>query len=119
MKHIEIQHDFIREAAKAGAIQVEYTPTNDQLADFLTKPLPHKSTKDRCDPVSNHLTKWNLERAHSGVYTLSIHTPLLEMRCLKSEALGFLFAPQLSHQSLGFDARSLQCASAVNLAFSR
>ena len=42
-KHIEIQHHFIREAANADILQVEYTPTATQLADFLTKPLPYKS----------------------------------------------------------------------------
>ena len=42
-KHIEIQHHFIREAANAGVLQVEYTPTVTQLADFLTKRLPYKS----------------------------------------------------------------------------
>jgi len=42
-KHIAIQHHFIRETANASDIQVEYTPTTAQLANFLTKPLPFKS----------------------------------------------------------------------------
>ena len=41
-KHIEIQHHFIRETTRAGEIQVDYTSTTSQLADFLTKPLPLK-----------------------------------------------------------------------------
>ena len=42
-KHIEIHHHFIREAADAGEVQVEYVPTQLQLADFLTKPLSYKA----------------------------------------------------------------------------
>jgi hypothetical protein len=42
-KHIEIHHHFVREAANAGKLQMEYTPTKTQLADFLTKPLPYRS----------------------------------------------------------------------------
>ena len=42
-KHIEIQHHFIRETANADILQVEFTLTETQLADFLTKPLPYKN----------------------------------------------------------------------------
>lgn len=39
MKHIDIQHHFIREASSAKEIQVGYIPTKYQPANFLTKPL--------------------------------------------------------------------------------
>jgi transposase InsO family protein len=38
-KHIEIKHHFIRERVQDGIIRLEYIPTNDMLADQLTKPL--------------------------------------------------------------------------------
>ena len=38
-KHIEIHHHFIQEATDAEEVQIEYVPTQLQLADFLTKPL--------------------------------------------------------------------------------
>ena len=38
-KHIDIKYHFIRDAQARGIINVEYCPTNDQVADVLTKPL--------------------------------------------------------------------------------
>ena len=39
-KHIDIRHHFIREKLDEKVIQLEYCPTNDNLADVFTKPLP-------------------------------------------------------------------------------
>jgi hypothetical protein len=39
MKHIEIQHNFVREKVNDGAIQLEYVNTESQVADGLTKAL--------------------------------------------------------------------------------
>ena len=44
-KHIDIKYHFIRDAQARGIIKVEYCPTNDQVADVLTKPLPHEKHK--------------------------------------------------------------------------
>ena len=41
IKHIDIRHHFIREQVQAGAIKVLYCSTKVQVADILTKPLPH------------------------------------------------------------------------------
>src|SRR5882757_5976263 len=39
MKRIAIHCHFIREKLEEGEIPVEYVPTNEQVADVLTKPL--------------------------------------------------------------------------------
>ena len=38
-KHIDIHYHFICEAVEDGKIQVEYIPTDDNVADIFTKPL--------------------------------------------------------------------------------
>ena len=38
-KHIEIRHHFIRELVKDGTLILEFIHTDDQKADFFTKPL--------------------------------------------------------------------------------
>ena len=37
-KHIEIDFHFVRERVAAGALQVRFISSNDQLADVFTKP---------------------------------------------------------------------------------
>jgi hypothetical protein len=39
MKHVEIQHNFVREKVNDGTIQLEYVNTESQVADGLTKAL--------------------------------------------------------------------------------
>ena len=36
-KHINIKLHFVREQVNAGTIRIQYCPTEDMLADFLTK----------------------------------------------------------------------------------
>ena len=38
-KHIEVRYHFIRDMAQKGAIKLKYVPTEEQVADVLTKPL--------------------------------------------------------------------------------
>jgi hypothetical protein len=40
-KHIDIRFHFIRDYINNGALVMDFIRTNDQLADFLMKPLPH------------------------------------------------------------------------------
>ena len=42
-KHIDIRHHFIREQVDKGRIDIQYCPTNDMVADLLTKPLPDQA----------------------------------------------------------------------------
>ena len=39
MKHIDIQYHFVREALLDKKIDMRYVPTDQQIADGLTKPL--------------------------------------------------------------------------------
>ena len=40
---IDIRYHFISEAGQEGPIELQYCPTNDMIADLLTKPLPKES----------------------------------------------------------------------------
>ena len=40
MKHIDIRYHFICEVVEDGKIQVKYIPTDDNVSDIFTKPLP-------------------------------------------------------------------------------
>lgn len=44
-KHIDIRHHFIREAVANGEVSTDYTPTNENIADFMTKALPGTKMK--------------------------------------------------------------------------
>lgn len=48
-KHIDIKYHFVREKVEDGVIEIRYLPTNQQLADILTKPL----SKQRIILLSN------------------------------------------------------------------
>ena len=113
-KHIEVQHHFIREAAGADTIQVEYTPTDSQLADFLTKPLPQKAfvnNRHHAGVIPHpYSSTSNLARTQAGVLALSNHKPCLLLLCLKSGALGFCLDNLLSHHSRRCSGKSRQCA---------
>ena len=39
-KHIDLQYHFVREAIEEGVIRLEYKPTNEMVADILTKMPP-------------------------------------------------------------------------------
>ncbi|KAJ3529172.1 hypothetical protein NMY22_g9112 [Coprinellus aureogranulatus] len=41
MKHIDVKYHWVRDAVKQGKIEVHFLPTQDMIADIVTKPLPH------------------------------------------------------------------------------
>lgn len=43
-KHIDIRYHFIRERVTSGEVELRYIPTEEQLADLLTKGLPKPRT---------------------------------------------------------------------------
>jgi hypothetical protein len=47
-KHIDIKYHFCREKQETGDIDVKYCPTDDMLADVLTKPLAAPRHKKLC-----------------------------------------------------------------------
>jgi KUP system potassium uptake protein len=50
-KHIDIKHHFVREALSNKAVALEFCPTENMLADILTKPL----SRDRIQILQNRL----------------------------------------------------------------
>ena len=38
-KHIDVRLHYVRDQVRRNVVKVQYTPTEDQLADLLTKPL--------------------------------------------------------------------------------
>lgn len=42
MKHVEIDHHFVREKILVGYLQVNFVPSAQQIADVLTKPITPK-----------------------------------------------------------------------------
>src|SRR5262249_6515315 len=39
-KHIDVQHHFIRDKIQSKEIEVKYAPSEEMIADVMTKPLP-------------------------------------------------------------------------------
>ena len=42
-KHIAMKYHHFKSHVKSGRVDISYTPTDQQLADLLTKPFPNKS----------------------------------------------------------------------------
>ena len=57
-KHIDIRHHFIRDKVELGEIELQYCPTEDMVADVLTKALSR-------DKHGKHTSSLGLE--HSKV----------------------------------------------------
>ena len=44
-KHIDVRYHYVREAVNDDIINLQYCPTQEMVADILTKPLPKKGSK--------------------------------------------------------------------------
>ena len=51
MKHVAIDYYFLREKVQTGKLYVAHVSSADQLADLLTKPLPHSKFKHLHDKI--------------------------------------------------------------------
>ena len=51
VKHIDIRYHFIREQVEDGIVKLEYVPTEDMLADFLTKAQPGPRFKENVERI--------------------------------------------------------------------
>ena len=40
-KHIDVRHHYVRELVRDGAVRLDYCPSDENLADLMTKPLAH------------------------------------------------------------------------------
>lgn len=47
-KHIAIKEHYIRERVKEGDISIEHIPTEENMADIFTKPLPRPAHDKFC-----------------------------------------------------------------------
>jgi hypothetical protein len=61
LKHIDVRVHFVRDQVRAGQVRIEYCPTDQMVADIMTKPLPK--------PTLTYLTQrlFGGHRAQEGV----------------------------------------------------
>ena len=45
-KHIDIKYHFTREKISQGIVTLHYVPTNENIADCLTKPVPNQTLQN-------------------------------------------------------------------------
>ena len=62
-KHIDIQYHFIRECVENGVIKLQYCPTEDMVADGMTKALP----KERHWKLAREMGMSNMEMSKMGM----------------------------------------------------
>jgi hypothetical protein len=53
-KHIDVRYHVLREGVAQGVVQLVDTPTEDQLADIFTKPLPSSTYRDLVNRISRN-----------------------------------------------------------------
>jgi hypothetical protein len=50
-KHIRVKYHFTKECVAAGDVNFTYVPTDENLADILTKPLPSGAVAKCCNGI--------------------------------------------------------------------
>jgi len=53
-KHIDVKYKYTREQQDLGTICVEYVPSEENLADFFTKPLARVQFQEMCKRLGLH-----------------------------------------------------------------
>jgi len=54
VKHIDIQHHFVREKVESKEVEIKYISTSDMVADILTKPLPRPAFAKHVEAMNLH-----------------------------------------------------------------
>ncbi|KAH9090679.1 hypothetical protein Ae201684P_014473 [Aphanomyces euteiches] len=62
-KHIDVRHHFIRDLVREHMIKIEYCPTNEMLADMLTKTLPRPKFQEHLSKVMTPLSHYTEEES--------------------------------------------------------
>jgi len=57
-KHIDIKHHFVRSRVESQEIRVEYVPTDEMVADVLTKPLSGPTFAKMVERMNLRYVKW-------------------------------------------------------------
>ena len=52
-RHIKVRYFWLRERVKLGDINVKYVPTEEMLADILTKPMQGMAFKETVENFCN------------------------------------------------------------------
>ncbi len=55
-KHINVRYFFITDRISKGEVRVEWCPTNEMIADFMTKPLQGSMFKNFRDVIMGAIT---------------------------------------------------------------
>ena len=64
-KHIDIRYHYIREQVENKRVRLSYVPTNEQIADLMTKNLPYDKLKffrNALGITDNNFTPWETKR---------------------------------------------------------
>lgn len=107
-KHIEVKYHYIRNQHQKGSFNVKYIPTENQLADYLTKPIsgPHL---ERLKEMSGVKSKSKRREVRGGVgYAGKVAMLLLTMMALGAAVEGaekHLFAQQVDPLQWTVDQR--------------
>ena len=84
-KHIDVQHHFIREKLENQEICLKYCPTEDIIADVLTKPL----AKDRHQALTKAMGLKAFDYSQNGSVARGFHSFLyFAYTCVRDLSIG-------------------------------
>ena len=71
-KHINIKYHFIREQIANGTICLKYCPTEDMLADILTKGIGPEKFECHMEYANKSQVRRSVEEVHSLIFAINI-----------------------------------------------